>query len=84
MLVGGQGAAPPVKRTSVSIFQLLNEGQLELATLLAESPARAHIDRAVLGIAANLQNACRLDSDAAIAIVLKRAPRNPVSRWCAC
>jgi HD-GYP domain-containing protein (c-di-GMP phosphodiesterase class II) len=67
MLVGGQGAAPPVKRTSVSIFQLLNEGQSELATLLAESPARAHFDRAILGIAASVQNACRLDSDAAIA-----------------
>jgi HD-GYP domain-containing protein (c-di-GMP phosphodiesterase class II) len=70
MLASGQSRERHGKTTSISIFQLLNEAKSGLAALLAESPARPQFDRAVLGIAANVQKICRLDSDAAIAGIL--------------
>lgn len=69
MLASGTAAELRVRKTSVSIFQLLNEAQSGLAVLLTESPARPFLDRAILGIATNIQTACQLDGDAAIASI---------------
>jgi HD-GYP domain-containing protein (c-di-GMP phosphodiesterase class II) len=58
-----------VKKISLSIFRLLDAAQETLASLLKVSPVPSHFDRLLIEIAANIQTACRFDSDAAIARV---------------
>jgi len=66
--------ARPVERERVSVFQRLDDLRGRLAALLIPAPASDRFSTDALAAAAEVQGACDLDLDAAVASVL-------LSRW---